>query len=60
LTTFNVSTCTHYLTTSKTFSLDDVDAAFEKFKSLKYSQHLKFSEGGRGAGVTITPYAAGR
>lgn len=44
----------------KTFSLDDVDKAFEQFKPLKYSQHLRFSEGGRGAGVTITPYAAGR
>jgi Cft2 family RNA processing exonuclease len=50
----------HAQTACQTFSLDDVDAAFEKFKSLKYSQHLKFSEGGRGAGVTITPYAAGR
>jgi cleavage and polyadenylation specificity factor subunit 2 len=41
------------------FTLDDADAAFERFKSLKYSQHLRFSDTGRGAGVTITPYAAG-
>ncbi|CAM9352390.1 unnamed protein product, partial [Ectocarpus fasciculatus] len=40
------------------FDLDDVDAAFARFKTLKFSQHLTFS--GRGAGVTITPYAAGR
>ncbi|CAM9926932.1 unnamed protein product, partial [Sphacelaria rigidula] len=40
------------------FDLDDVDTAFGRFKTLKYSQHLTFS--GRGAGVTITPYAAGR
>jgi Cft2 family RNA processing exonuclease len=57
LASFNIFACTYFL---QIFSLDDVDAAFEKFKSLKYSQHLKFSEGGRGAGVTITPYAAGR
>lgn len=25
------------------FDLDDVDGAFARFKTLKYSQHLKFS-----------------
>eukprot|EP00026_Physarum_polycephalum_P004310 Phypoly_transcript_04328.p1 GENE.Phypoly_transcript_04328~~Phypoly_transcript_04328.p1 ORF type:complete len:736 (+),score=97.57 Phypoly_transcript_04328:38-2209(+) len=39
------------------FDLDDVDACFEKFKQLKYSQH--FSLTGKGAGIEITPYAAG-
>lgn len=39
------------------FDLDDVDAAFERFKQLKYSQHLVL--GGKGAGIEITPYAAG-
>ncbi|CAM9131784.1 unnamed protein product, partial [Choristocarpus tenellus] len=42
----------------RSFDLDDVDRAFGQFKTLKYSQHLSFSD--RGAGITITPYGAGR
>jgi cleavage and polyadenylation specificity factor subunit 2 len=54
------------------FDLDDVDACFERFKQLKYSQHFVLGgiEGdiwpqilttltGKGAGIEITPYAAG-
>jgi len=40
------------------FDLDDVDAAFGKFEQLKYSQHLRL--GGKGKGMMITPYPAGR
>ncbi|CAM9432532.1 unnamed protein product [Chrysoparadoxa australica] len=43
-----------------TITLEDIDKAFELFKPLKYSQHLKMGEGGRGSGITITPYASGR
>lgn len=39
------------------FSLDDVDAAFDKIIQLKYSQHVSLK--GKGHGLTITPYAAG-
>eukprot|EP00741_Cyanophora_paradoxa_P019483 tig00021127_g18808.t1 len=39
------------------FSLDDVDAAFELCQQVKYSQHVKLK--GKGAGVEVTPYAAG-
>lgn len=39
------------------FDLDDVDACFEHFKQLKYSQHYVI--GGKGGGIEITPYAAG-
>lgn len=40
------------------FDLDDVDACFENFKQLKYSQHHVLTSG-KGAGIEITPYAAG-
>lgn len=30
------------------FDLDDVDAAFARFKTLKFSQHLTFSVSGEG------------
>lgn len=39
------------------FSLDDVDAAFDLVKQLKYSQSVTLK--GKGSGVTITPYPAG-
>jgi len=39
------------------FTLDDVDLAFDHFIQLKYSQHYLLS--GKGAGIEITPYAAG-
>jgi cleavage and polyadenylation specificity factor subunit 2 len=42
------------------FKLDDVDAAFDLFRTLKFSQHLKMGEGGRGSGIIITPLPAGR
>eukprot|EP00743_Colponemidia_sp_Colp-15_P004992 GILK01005378.1.p1 GENE.GILK01005378.1~~GILK01005378.1.p1 ORF type:complete len:776 (-),score=169.28 GILK01005378.1:97-2331(-) len=40
-----------------TFSLDDVDTAFDRFIQLRYSQHMRLP--GKGAGITITPFAAG-
>jgi len=40
-----------------TFDLDDIDAAFDLFKQLKYSQHHRLS--GKGSGITVTPYCAG-
>ncbi|KAF2069615.1 hypothetical protein CYY_009063 [Polysphondylium violaceum] len=42
------------------FDLDDVDACFEKkrFQELSFSQHYTF-EGGKGNGISITPYLAG-
>jgi len=39
------------------FNLDDVDAAFDNFIQLKYSQHYILS--GKGIKLEITPYAAG-
>lgn len=39
------------------FSLDDVDAAFDRIIQLKYSQNVSLK--GKGHGLTITPYAAG-
>lgn len=39
------------------FSLDDVDAVFDKIIQLKYSQNVSLK--GKGHGLTITPYAAG-
>ncbi|EDO46395.1 predicted protein [Nematostella vectensis] len=39
------------------FSLDDVDAVFDKIIQLKYSQTVSLK--GKGHGITITPYAAG-
>eukprot|EP00823_Brevimastigomonas_motovehiculus_P006165 TRINITY_DN4974_c0_g1_i1.p1 TRINITY_DN4974_c0_g1~~TRINITY_DN4974_c0_g1_i1.p1 ORF type:complete len:729 (+),score=157.35 TRINITY_DN4974_c0_g1_i1:99-2285(+) len=39
------------------FSLDDVDAAFEKITKLKYSQEVALTE--KGEGITITPFTAG-
>ncbi|KAL2635973.1 hypothetical protein R1flu_007452 [Riccia fluitans] len=40
------------------FNLDDVDTAFGNSVQLKYSQHHPLQ--GKGEGITITPYAAGR
>ncbi|CAG8667410.1 18459_t:CDS:10 [Dentiscutata erythropus] len=40
-----------------TFALDNVDAAFEKVNTLKYSQPMVL--GGKCKGITITAYAAG-
>ncbi|BBN04094.1 cleavage and polyadenylation specificity factor subunit 2 [Marchantia polymorpha subsp. ruderalis] len=40
------------------FNLDDVDTAFGNSVQLKYSQHHLLQ--GKGEGITITPYAAGR
>ena len=37
------------------FSLDDVDAAFDRMKPLKFSQHLVI----KGTGIEVTPYASG-
>jgi len=39
------------------FSLDDVDDAFEKVIQLKFQQHHALT--GKGAGIVVTPYAAG-
>ena len=39
----------------ETFGLDDVDAAFDRIKTLKFSQHLVI----KGTGIEVTPYAAG-
>ena len=39
------------------YSLDDLDAAFDKVKPLKFSQHLTLA--GKGAGIELTPYSAG-
>eukprot|EP00111_Clytia_hemisphaerica_P022731 TCONS_00066879-protein len=39
------------------YTLDDVDAAFDKIEQLKYSQHVSLK--GRGHGLSITPYLAG-
>lgn len=39
------------------FSLDDVDAVFEKFKQLKYSEKLTLTSSGEG--IVITPHVAG-
>ncbi|XP_047136980.1 cleavage and polyadenylation specificity factor subunit 2 isoform X1 [Hydra vulgaris] len=39
------------------YTLDEVDAAFDKIIQLKYSQHVSLK--GRGHGLSITPYAAG-
>jgi len=39
------------------FNLDDVDAAFDKFVQLKYSQRVTFE--GNGAGIEITAHPAG-
>jgi cleavage and polyadenylation specificity factor subunit 2 len=39
------------------FTLDDVDAAFEKIQHLKYSQSISFK--GKGQGLVITPLPAG-
>lgn len=39
------------------FSLDDVDAVFEKFKQLKYSEKLTLTSSGEG--IIITPHVAG-
>lgn len=40
------------------FSLDDVDAAFDRVTQLKYNQSVSLK--GKGLGVTITPLPAGR
>ena len=40
------------------FSLDDVDAAFERITQLKYNQSVSLK--GKGFGITITPLPAGR
>ncbi|KAJ3012211.1 cleavage and polyadenylation specificity factor subunit 2 [Thoreauomyces humboldtii] len=40
-----------------TFTLDDVDAAFEKMVTLRYSQPYSLS--GKCKGITVTAYAAG-
>ncbi|CAG0914549.1 unnamed protein product [Notodromas monacha] len=39
------------------FSLDDVDAAFDKFVQLKYNQTVQLK--GKGTGLTATPFPAG-
>ena len=39
------------------FTLDEVDACFEKMTQLKYSQSVSLK--GKGQGLTITPLAAG-
>ncbi|KAF1333779.1 Cleavage and polyadenylation specificity factor subunit, partial [Globisporangium splendens] len=39
------------------FSLDDVDAVFENFKQLKYSEKLTLTSSGEG--IVITPHVAG-
>ena len=39
------------------FTLDDVDTAFGAFVPVRYVQHSAL--GGRGAGITVTAYAAG-
>ncbi|RLN63180.1 hypothetical protein BBJ28_00009742 [Nothophytophthora sp. Chile5] len=39
------------------FSLDDVDAVFEKFQQLKYSEKLTLTSSGEG--IVITPHVAG-
>ena len=39
------------------FNLDDVDAAFDKFQQLKYSQNVGLK--GKGHGLQITPFPAG-
>jgi cleavage and polyadenylation specificity factor subunit 2 len=39
------------------FNLDDVDAAFENFQQLKYSEKLTLTNSGEG--ITITPHVAG-
>lgn len=42
------------------WDLDDVDAAFDLFTQLKYSQHFKIAtDQTDGAAIFITPYAAG-
>lgn len=40
------------------FSLDDVDAAFDRITQLKYNQSVSLK--GKGYGITITPLPAGR
>lgn len=40
------------------FSLDDVDAAFDRITQLKYNQSVALK--GKGYGITITPMPAGR
>lgn len=40
------------------FSLDDVDAAFDRITQLKYNQSVSLK--GKGFGITITPLPAGR
>lgn len=40
------------------FSLDDVDAAFDRIVQLKYNQSVSLK--GKGYGITITPLPAGR
>jgi len=40
------------------FTLDDVDTAFGAFVPVRYVQHSAL--GGRGAGITVTAYAAGQ
>ncbi|GLD93417.1 hypothetical protein PINS_up002009 [Pythium insidiosum] len=39
------------------FTLDDVDAVFERFKQLKYSEKLTLTSSGEG--IVITPHVAG-
>lgn len=48
----------HYnMTEFNTFTLDDVDAAFEKIIQLKYNQSVPLK--GKGYGLTVTPLPAG-
>ncbi|KAJ0405265.1 hypothetical protein ATCC90586_009772 [Pythium insidiosum] len=43
--------------TFELFTLDDVDAVFERFKQLKYSEKLTLTSSGEG--IVITPHVAG-
>ena len=47
----------HHIEEFSLFTLDEVDACFEKMTQLKYSQSVSLK--GKGQGLVITPLAAG-